>query len=876
MKRLFTAVFVCLMSALAHAGTVTITANLRDLTGALVTNRSNVAVTLRGCSSNIPRITGTGVVVPPVREFTPNTVTGVVTMVLQSNADISCGVTTGNTYYTVEFKRDGTTLYRGDYQFNAPADLSSAVPINTIPVPNPPLPVYILKNPVFTQQVIQPVGTAFQILGDLIIGDPAGTAAGDIALTDALGNTTIELDGATGNITGNIAHVSLADEATLADRSATRDKGFVNAKTDCAVTGDGVAYDDIAGCATANLTKKIFLSKLRPTACSAGSGGGCIGTIDYRISAPIILGDGQTLECETFAGWPNGGVKIKVDAGIPGVILKGANSSVIGCIFDQEKYWSFTVRNEFPNYGTDLGGSGEDGVIVLGNGSIVKQTAAYGFGRHGFFVGGDAAVTPVWGLGGQPDGYFLDGVQAYSNRGWGIYVEGQDGNAGTIINPKTTGNLLGGVFNNSWFGGVVIGHMSHLDNRAALTAGTDGNISSIQRTSNVTTYAGTAVPSAALNTFVTCSGTTNFNRTMYVTGFTSTSNFSMADAGANVGPDVAGICHASSTTEIYALYKSRGGDLAKLGCGAGADGSSDQIWIYTYCESNSNAPMYGTQSLVLAPHVGTLPAHNAYSGSWMQSISSSFLLTAPQGLQLWNPTNGGNGFLTIRSGSTGGSTGSRGIRFIQHDNTTTDFRLFVLTTGQIGVDCGTLGGGLTITKTQYAILNPCTMTQDVRIGYNNGAWTGKLQVYSDTTKTHEIDPATGNDTLITANGAQWVQGQLSESITLSTSSATTDSVANLLPANSIIESVVARVTTTITTATDWKLGDATTSGRFSAVNSSMTAGTTQVGLVHIDQSGTAGPRQTSAAKLRITTTGTPGAGVVRVTVFYRQFVPPTS
>lgn len=84
------------------------------------------------------------------------------------------------------------------------------------------------------------------------------------------------------------------------------------------------------------------------------------------------------------------------------------------------------------------------------------------------------------------------------------------------------------------------------------------------------------------------------------------------------------------------------------------------------------------------------------------------------------------------------------------------------------------------------------------------------------------------------------------------------------------------MTTTITTATDWKLGDATIAGRFTAADSTMTVNETQVGTVQADQTGTSGPRQASAAKLRITTTGTPGAGAIRVTVFYRQFVPPTS
>lgn len=127
-----------------------------------------------------------------------------------------------------------------------------------------------------------------------------------------------------------------------------------------------------------------------------------------------------------------------------------------------------------------------------------------------------------------------------------------------------------------------------------------------------------------------------------------------------------------------------------------------------------------------------------------------------------------------------------------------------------------------------------------------------------------------------ANGETWVRGYSTELLTLSTAGTTTDTTGNLLPANAIIEAVVARVTTTITTATDWQLGDATTPGRFTTVNSTLVAGTTDTGLVHIDQSGAAGPRQTAAAKVRVTTTGTPGAGAVRLTVFWRQFTPPST
>lgn len=129
------------------------------------------------------------------------------------------------------------------------------------------------------------------------------------------------------------------------------------------------------------------------------------------------------------------------------------------------------------------------------------------------------------------------------------------------------------------------------------------------------------------------------------------------------------------------------------------------------------------------------------------------------------------------------------------------------------------------------------------------------------------------------NGAQWIRGQATEEVTLSNGGTTTDSSTNLLPANAFIEAVVARVTTTITVATNWKLGDSTQPGRFTGQISALTAGSTTVGLNHLDPtvaSSNLGPVQTSATPVRITTTGTPGAGKIRITVFYRQYIPPGS
>ena len=131
----------------------------------------------------------------------------------------------------------------------------------------------------------------------------------------------------------------------------------------------------------------------------------------------------------------------------------------------------------------------------------------------------------------------------------------------------------------------------------------------------------------------------------------------------------------------------------------------------------------------------------------------------------------------------------------------------------------------------------------------------------------------------TANTARWILGHISEEITLNTGGTTTDSVADMLPANSIIHAVVARVTEGISVATNWALGDSAVAARFLTATTDLTLGTQKVGLNHMKgavAADNAGPTQATAAKLRITTTGTPTAGKVRVTVFYSTFVAPAS
>lgn len=132
-------------------------------------------------------------------------------------------------------------------------------------------------------------------------------------------------------------------------------------------------------------------------------------------------------------------------------------------------------------------------------------------------------------------------------------------------------------------------------------------------------------------------------------------------------------------------------------------------------------------------------------------------------------------------------------------------------------------------------------------------------------------------TIGATNGATAADTFSTESLTLSTGATTTATSGNLAPANSRIEAILVRVTTTITTAANFtvkvtggnafaQIGTATTS------NSTLTAGTTYVLVpaAYADQ------YNATATTLTVTTNANPGAGAVRLTSIYRQFVAPTS
>lgn len=143
------------------------------------------------------------------------------------------------------------------------------------------------------------------------------------------------------------------------------------------------------------------------------------------------------------------------------------------------------------------------------------------------------------------------------------------------------------------------------------------------------------------------------------------------------------------------------------------------------------------------------------------------------------------------------------------------------------------------------------------------------------------------------DGSKFVDASVTEEIAVSLVGDTKDSVANLLPANSMILGAVARVTEAIASTpfvagdplaeppvpdtpagviTGWKVGSVADDDGLVLAQATLDAGTIVVGTGALVNTlnGTAG-------KVRLTKVGDAAtAGKVKVTVFYRQFTPATS
>ncbi|MBU6231667.1 hypothetical protein KGP36_03280 [Patescibacteria group bacterium] len=185
----------------------------------------------------------------------------------------------------------------------------------------------------------------------------------------------------------------------------------------------------------------------------------------------------------------------------------------------------------------------------------------------------------------------------------------------------------------------------------------------------------------------------------------------------------------------------------------------------------------------------------------------------------------------------------------------------------VNVGSGANQEAVTLTATSGCFLNApvdsCTITGNTSNTHGRGD-----VVASGTNGVGEATQDAGN------NGGGLVYWSNDGGIVaLSTGGTTTTVCTGCIPINSLVLGVVARVTTTITSAcTGWELGDGTTAARFTANNTNLTAGTVSA----LNTQTTSGVASTTTGMLNISTaknivatcaTGNPGAGALHVKAF---------
>lgn len=251
-------------------------------------------------------------------------------------------------------------------------------------------------------------------------------------------------------------------------------------------------------------------------------------------------------------------------------------------------------------------------------------------------------------------------------------------------------------------------------------------------------------------------------------------------------------------------------------------------------------------------------------------------------------TDGGHaralyGRVTGEAGSTGviyAITGAVGMATTQA--AATGIGLFLHCTGapnrayaiQIFNDAGEGWAGGIVFEDAFESANYAIRFRQAAI-HGRVQWGADVYIESGTAGRIDIDTIDSYPTALRINednGSFNHISSIAEEITLSTVGATTDSVADLLPFDSLILGVSIRITEAVTgPTTSFDVGDAVTANRFRNI-ATLTLGFSRIGFRQLETQvnvALVGPVQSNDAKLRITANGgTPTAGKVRVVVFY--------
>jgi hypothetical protein len=183
MKRVILFVLMMLASVgTCQAQSSAVSGHLADLGLNNVTSANTyVSFVLQGYGSNIPKITGSNVIVsatsPPFRPDGSGNISGNITR--------NDFITPATTFYQVCVFNQGTQFRCNNYLIAASTfNLNTATPLN--PTPPPYTPFAVVTNPLGTQNVIQPGITQLQVNAKDLVGLSTTSAVGGRCIQDVL------------------------------------------------------------------------------------------------------------------------------------------------------------------------------------------------------------------------------------------------------------------------------------------------------------------------------------------------------------------------------------------------------------------------------------------------------------------------------------------------------------------------------------------------------------------------------------------------------------------------------------------------------------------------------------------------------------------
>ena len=402
---------------------------------------------------------------------------------------------------------------------------------------------------------------------------------------------------------------------------------YVDAQVECGIAEDGVSDDGpaINTCLKKNAGKHIMLRKRG----ASNANGGTPTSVDiYSGETITMVGNAQHLDCEVPSLW-SGGCRINFDPNLtgPGIAVPPTayGVQISNLQLSGGNCWAPTNLATYV-LPPRINGWGNDGILLAGGEPKLENVIVACFKRHGIHIAGDSVAYAAKENGySQPDFFRFERVEVVGNRGYGVYVVGGDSNAGLVTFIDARGNQLGGIYDFSVLGNTWIAPGMHTNTRDPINSGITQAIRSISVRGNIATITtADAYPRGVgiVGTWISTTGSidNSYNGTCKVAGVNEATKQLNCGFAHVDGVTTGGMVGTASSTSVYAVYAATddgSGNARKwkiAGPYAGRGGSSSQVVINPYCESDEQTPDFGNRTLVLGGNCWMLDTKWGHGG----------------------------------------------------------------------------------------------------------------------------------------------------------------------------------------------------------------------------------------------------------------------